>query len=74
MDNFSIPKENIKLVLIGLGILVLGYVLLSGGGSDDPNVFNYDMFSFRRLVLAPICILAGFGFEIYAIMKKPKKK
>lgn len=74
MDKFALPKKNITLILIGLAIMILGYVLLSGGGSDDPNVFNYDMFSFRRLVIAPIVILAGFGFEIYAIMKKPKKQ
>ena len=61
------------LILIGLGIMVLGYILLSGGGSDDPNIFNYEMFNFRRLVVAPLVILAGFGFEMYAIMKKPKK-
>lgn len=72
MDKFALPKKNFVLILIGLGIMILGYILLSGGGSDDPNVFNYDMFSFRRLVLAPVVILAGFGFEIYAIMKKPK--
>ena len=74
MDKFALPKKNFVLILIGLGIMVLGYILLSGGGSDDPNVFNYDMFSFRRLVLAPVVILAGFGFEIYAIMKKPKQQ
>ena len=74
MDKFALPKKNFVLILIGLGIMILGYILLPGGGSDDPNVFNYDMFSFRRLVLAPVVILAGFGFEIYAIMKKPKKQ
>ena len=74
MDKFALPKKNFVLILIGLGIMILGYILLSGGGSDDPNVFNYDMFSFRRLVLAPVVILAGFVFEIYAIMKKPKKQ
>ena len=74
MDKFALPKKNFVLILIGLGIMILGYILLSGGGSGDPNVFNYDMFSFRRLVLAPVVILAGFGFEIYAIMKKPKKQ
>ena len=47
---------------------------MSGGGSDDPNVFNEAMFNFRRITLAPILVLAGFGFEIYAIMKKPKNK
>ena len=74
MDKFALPKKNIVLILIGLGVIVLGYVLLAGGGSDDPNVFNYEMFSFRRLVIAPIVIIAGFAFEIYAIMKRPKKQ
>lgn len=74
MSNFALSKKNIILILIGLGIMVIGYILLSGGGSDDPNVFNYGMFSFRRIVLAPIVILIGFGFEIYAIMKRPKKE
>lgn len=73
MDKFALPKKNFLLILTGLGIMVLGYILLSGGGSDDPNVFNYEMFDFRRLVIAPLVILAGFGFEMYAIMKKPKK-
>ncbi|WP_418421193.1 DUF3098 domain-containing protein [Alistipes indistinctus] len=63
-----------KLMLIGLGIIILGFILMSGGGSDDPNVFNEAMFNFRRITLAPILVLAGFGFEIYAIMKKPKNK
>jgi len=65
---------NYKLMLIGLGIIILGFILMSGGGSDDPNVFNEAMFNFRRITLAPILVLAGFGFEIYAIMKKPKNK
>lgn len=65
---------NYKLMLIGLVIIIIGYVLMTGGGSDDPNVFNEEMFSFRRITLAPIVVLAGFGFEIYAIMYKPKIK
>lgn len=73
MEKFALPKKNILLVLVGLAIMVLGYILLSGGGSDDPNVFNYEMFNFRRLVVAPIVIVSGFVFEIYAIMKRPKK-
>lgn len=74
MDKFALPKKNILLIIVGLVIMILGYILLSGGGSDDPNVFNYEMFSFRRLVVAPIVIVAGFAFEVYAIMKKPKKQ
>ena len=66
--------EGYKLMLIGFVIIVIGFVLMAGGGSDDPNVFNEDMFNFRRITLAPILVLGGFAFEVYAIMKKPKKK
>ena len=66
--------ENYKLMLIGFVIIVIGFILMAGGGSDDPNVFNEDMFNFRRITLAPILVLGGFAFEVYAIMTKPKKK
>lgn len=66
--------ENYKLMLIGFVIIVIGFILMAGGGSNDPNVFNKDMFNFRRITLAPILVLGGFAFEVYAIMKKPKKK
>lgn len=66
--------ENYKLMLIGFVIIVIGFILMAGGGSDDPNVFNEDMFNFRRITLAPTLVLGGFAFEVYAIMKKPKKK
>ncbi len=69
---FPLGKENFKLMIIGLGIIVFGFVLMIGGGSDDPNVFNESIFSFRRITLAPIIVLFGFIFQIYAIMKKPK--
>jgi hypothetical protein len=69
---FPLRKENYKLMLIGLGIIILGFILMIGGGSNDPNVFNEDIFSFRRITLAPIMVLFGFIFQIYAIMKKPK--
>jgi hypothetical protein len=51
-------------------VIVIGMVLMAGGGSDDPNVFNYDMFSWRRITLAPILIVGGFAFEVYALLKK----
>ncbi len=70
--QFALGPENYKLMLIGFGVVVLGFILMVGGGSDDPDVFNESMFSFRRITLAPILVLAGFVFEIYAIMKKPK--
>ena len=63
-------RDNYKWVLIGLAVLLLGFILMIGGGSDNPDVFNEGMFNFRRITLAPILILAGFGIEFYAIMKK----
>lgn len=63
-------RDNYKWVLIGLVVLLLGFILMIGGGSDNPDVFNEGMFNFRRLTLAPILILVGFGIEFYAIMKK----
>jgi len=72
--KFALGKENYKLLLIGFGIIILGFLLMAGGGSKDPNVFNPQIFSFRRITLAPIVVLGGFAFEIYAIMKKPKQK
>lgn len=71
--GFALGKENYKLMAIGFAIIVLGFILLSGGGSDDPNVFSEEIFSFRRLTIAPLTLLIGFAFEIYAIMKKPKE-
>ena len=69
---FAFGKENYRLLLIGLAVILLGFLLMIGGGSDDPNVFSEDLFSFRRMTLAPILVLAGYIIEIYAIMKKPK--
>nr|WP_321354480.1 DUF3098 domain-containing protein [uncultured Draconibacterium sp.] len=71
--GFALGKENYKLIAIGFAVIVVGFILMAGGGSDDPNVFSEDIFSFRRITLAPILLLLGFGFEIYAIMKKPKE-
>jgi membrane-bound ClpP family serine protease len=70
--GFALGKENYKLMAIGFAIIVIGFILMAGGGSDDPNVFSEELFSFRRLTLAPIFLFVGFIFEIYAIMKKPK--
>lgn len=66
--GFAIPKRNVLYIIAGFVVMLLGYVLMSGGGSDDPNVFNEEMFSFRRIVLAPIVILIGMVVEIWAIM------
>ena len=71
-SQFAFGKENYKLLLIGLVLIAVGFLLMIGGGSDDPKVFSDDIFNFRRLTLAPILILSGYVVEIFAIMKKPK--
>lgn len=73
-SNFIFGKKNYKFMLIGLGFIALGFILMSGGGSDDPNVFNPDIFSFRRIRLAPTLVLIGFGIQVYAILLNPNKK
>lgn len=65
-------RDNYLWVIIGIAFIFIGFILMIGGGSDNPDVFNEAIFSFRRITLAPILVLAGFGIEIYAIMKKPK--
>ena len=72
MENntkMPITLRGLKLLLIGLIVMVSGYILMTGGGSDDPEVFNYAMFDFRRMVAAPIVIILGIVIEIVAIMK-----
>ena len=64
-------RDNYLWVIIGLAFLLIGFILMIGGGSDNPDVFNEAIFSFRRLTLAPILVLIGFGIQIYAIMKRP---
>jgi hypothetical protein len=71
--DLAFGKENYRLLLIGLAFIVAGFVLMIGGGSDDPKVFNEAIFNFRRITLAPLLILAGYVIEIFAIMKKPKE-
>lgn len=67
-------KENFTWMLIGVAILILGFVLMAGGGSDDPNVFDASqVYSTRRITIAPIIILIGLVVEIYAIFRQPKK-
>ncbi len=71
--EFALSKENYILLAIGFAIIIIGFLLMIGGRSDDPNVFNAEeLYSFRRITLAPLVVLFGFMFEIYAIMKKPK--
>ncbi len=70
--DFPLQKDNYILLIIGFAIIMIGFLLMMGGKSDDPNVFNPEIFNFRRITLAPIVVLFGFVFEIWAIMKKPK--
>jgi membrane-bound ClpP family serine protease len=70
--DFPLQRENYILLIIGFAIIMIGFLLMMGGKSDDPNVFNPEIFNFRRITLAPIVVLFGFVFEIWAIMKKPK--
>ncbi len=71
--GFALGRENYKLMAIGFAVIIIGFILMAGGKSDDPKVFSEDIFSFRRITLAPLIVLAGFIFEIYAIMKKPRE-
>ena len=72
-NEFLFEKVNYKILLIGIAVITIGFILMSGGGSTDPNVFNEDIFNFRRIRLAPTTVLIGFGITIYAILKNPKK-
>lgn len=68
--EFLFGKGNYTILLIGLTVIALGFILMSGGGSEDPNVWSEDIFSFRRIRLAPTTVLVGFGIVIYSIFKK----
>jgi len=70
-SQFVFGKKNYKWMFIGLACIALGFILMAGGGSDDPNVFNPDIFSWRRIRLAPTLVLLGFGIQVYAILLDP---
>lgn len=77
MENnpkMAITPKGLRYLLIGLIVMVSGYVLMSGGGSTDPEVFNYSMFDFRRMVAAPLVIILGIVIEVVAIMGMFKNK
>ena len=71
--NFIFGKRNYKFMLIGLGVIALGFILMAGGGSDDPDVFNPEIFNTRRIRVAPTVVLIGFAIEAYAILTSPNK-
>ena len=72
-SEFLFGKENYKILIIGLVVIALGFILMSGGANENPNVFNEEVFSFRRIRLAPTVVLIGFGITIYSILKKSQK-
>ena len=71
--EFLFDKSNYKFVIFGILFIIVGFLLMLGGGSDDPNVFSEEVYSFRRIRIAPAFILIGFGIQVYAILKSPKK-
>jgi len=70
--DFLFDKVNYKFLLIGIAVIAVGFILMAGGGSDNPKVFNEDVFNFRRIRIAPTTVLIGFGITIYSIFKKSK--
>lgn len=72
--EFIFQKKNYIFMFLGIAFIALGFILMIGGGSDDPNVFNEDIYNFRRIRLAPMLVLIGLGIEVYAILLNPHKK
>ena len=72
-NEFLFGKKNYTIMLIGLAFIALGFMLMAGGGSDNPEIFNEEIYSFRRIRLAPTLVIIGLAIEIYAIMAKSKK-
>jgi hypothetical protein len=72
--DFLFENSNYKMLLIGIGVIALGFILMAGGGSEDPKIFNEAIFNFRRIRLAPTVVLIGFGITIYSIFKNTKKQ
>ncbi len=72
-SEFLFGKKNYIIMLVGIVFITLGFILMAGGGSDDPEIFNEEIYNFRRIRLAPRLVLIGLAIEIYAIMAKTKK-
>ncbi len=71
--QFLFGKRNYTIMLIGIAVIALGFILMAGGGSDDPKVFNPDIYNWQRIRLAPALVIIGLGIQIYAILADPKK-
>ena len=72
--NFTFGKRNYQLLIVGVILMTIGFILMSGGGSEDPNVFSDAIFNTQRLTIAPILILSGLVIEVFAILHKPKEE
>ena len=72
--HFIFQRKNYIFMAIGVAFITLGFILMSGGGSDDPAIFNPEIYSWRRIRLAPALIFIGFGIEVYAILLDTRKK
>lgn len=72
--TFVFQKKNYMFMIIGLVFIALGFILMSGGASDDPNVFNPEIYNFRRIRLAPTLVLIGFAIQVFAILTSSTKK
>ena len=70
---FVMERRNYQILFVGLAFMALGFILMAGGGSDDPNVFNESIYSFRRIRLAPTLVLIGLGIQVFAILHNPNK-
>ena len=73
-NNFIFKKRNYKIMILGLIIIAVGFILMSGGGSEDPNIFSPDIYNFRRIRLAPTLVLLGLGIQIFAILSTTDKE
>jgi hypothetical protein len=73
-QEFLFGATNYKILIIGLVVIAIGFILMSGGANENPNVFNEEVYNFRRIRLAPTVVLIGFGITIYSILKKSTKK
>lgn len=72
-SGMALPKDNYKFIIGGIIVVLIGFFLMSGGGTENPNEFNGDeLFSFRRITLAPFTVMIGYGVILYGILKKPK--
>ncbi|MCD6544371.1 MAG: DUF3098 domain-containing protein [Flavobacteriaceae bacterium] len=71
--EFLFEKRNYMIMIVGIVVIMIGFALMAGGGSDDPNVFNEEIYNFRRIRLAPTLVLIGLAIEVYAIMATPNK-